>query len=119
MVPGLGQDAGLSSHGQGAREATLKKKKSEEAGLPLSSHWFHCLGQDRRETRTQRQWLVWGRHSRRLSLEGPAATAGRALLGAGPRQGARSWVLEAVPLPISRCYAFSMHQNQKEILFGE
>ena len=58
--------------GRGQREATLKKK-SEEAGFPLSSHWFHRLGQDRRETRTQRQRPVWGGHSRRLSLEGPAA----------------------------------------------
>lgn len=64
------------------------------------------------------QRLVWGGLPPCLSLEG-GHNAWPCSAGAHPMQAARSWVLETVPPPVPRGCAFSRHQNQEEILFGE
>lgn len=39
------------------------------------------------------------------------------LFGGWSKASRHSWILEAVLLPTSRCCAFSMYDNHKEILF--
>ena len=62
---------------------TLEEEEIGEAGFPLMSHWFRPSGQGRRQNKDP-ETTVWGGLSWSLSLEDPATTAGRALLGLVP-----------------------------------